>query len=103
MERDAPLPAEFGTTMQAASTIAKLTTRAERYHYFDQIPAHWQPIVMTLAVQMIAAAIIEMPRLSDRRLALARAPDEWRETLCSHVARLWKLRELKAKREAQPA
>lgn len=103
MSHSNELPAEFGTTMQAAAMVTKLTTRAERNHYFDKIPAHFQPMVMTLAVQMIAAHIVSIrgiENLQNRRIALARVPEDWLEDVKAHVVRLWKRAELQARAEA---
>lgn len=86
------LPAGVNSPQEAAAHIAKLTTRQQRYAYFDSIPIQWQAMVAHEAVLTIAAAIVEIESVEQRRIALARVPRDWLVELKSQVTRLWKLK-----------
>lgn len=84
------LPFEFESPRHAAQHIAQLSTLAERNAYFDRIPAHFQKMIRHLAMIEIAAGIVAIEDLAQRREALTRVPYEWRDELRSHVLRLWR-------------
>jgi len=95
------LPARFRSPTHAAAEIAALDSAADRRALLEQVPAGgWRRWVLHEAKIAIAARIVDMPRKADRQDALAAVPDEWRDEVKTHVLRLWKAAEIRARHHA---
>lgn len=85
------LPAEFRPPQKAAQRLADMTTLAQREAYFARIPAQWQRWIAHQAMIQIAAEIVALPGVAERREALLEAPFAWRDEIRAHVLRMWRM------------